>query len=86
MMGPKIIVRFNSKPPVLPVRVMAENSTDYNVCVQAYVEAAVRDDHIVTSAVTHSHDELEGIPATTPYLVDIRWWREGRTCLWRRSS
>ncbi|CAI5744621.1 unnamed protein product [Peronospora destructor] len=65
----KIIARFNSEAPAIPVRLVAENPTGYVVRVQAYVEAAGHDEPIFTSIGDETHGELDGMPVTTPYPV-----------------
>ncbi|KAI9917942.1 hypothetical protein PsorP6_013230 [Peronosclerospora sorghi] len=65
----KIIARFNSETPAIPVRLVAENPTGYVVRVQAYVEAAGHNEPIFTSIGHETHGELDGMPITTPYSV-----------------
>ncbi|KAI9918815.1 hypothetical protein PsorP6_011956 [Peronosclerospora sorghi] len=65
----KIIARFNSETPAIPVRLVAETPTGYVVRVQAYVEAAGHNEPIFTSIGDETHGELDGMPITTPYPV-----------------
>ncbi|KAI9917476.1 hypothetical protein PsorP6_012533 [Peronosclerospora sorghi] len=65
----KIIARFNSETPAIPVRLVAENPTGYVVRVQAYVEAAGHNEPLFTSIGDKTHGELDGLPITTPYPV-----------------
>ncbi|KAG1710101.1 hypothetical protein DVH05_017108 [Phytophthora capsici] len=77
----KIIARFNSEAPAIPVRLVEENPTGYVVRVQAYVEAAGHDEPIFTSIGDETYGELNGMPVTASYPVvspfdkSVRWLR-----------